>query len=88
MTREQMAVILSRALSYVNKSVQTNENILGKYTDSDSIGSWAKHALAESITAQIIKGKTESIIAPAADATRAEAAVVIKRFLQYVQFMN
>lgn len=87
-TREQMAVILSRALSFVNKSIQTNEHILGKYADSHSIGSWAKHALAELITAQIIKGKTDSIIAPAANATRAEAAVMIKRFLQYVQFMN
>ncbi|MFC5529655.1 S-layer homology domain-containing protein [Cohnella yongneupensis] len=90
-TREQMAVLLSGALKYVNKSVQvgdTQEAILGKYADNGSIGAWAKHSLAELLAAQIMKGTSATTIDPAAHATRAEAAVLIKRFMQYVQFIN
>lgn len=87
-TREQMAVMLAKALSYVNKSIQANENVLGNYMDNGSISDWAKHSIAELLTAQIMKGKSETTIDPVASASRAEAAVMIKRFLQYVQFIN
>ncbi|MGO4107571.1 S-layer homology domain-containing protein [Paenibacillus sp. YAF4_2] len=87
-TREQMAVMLARALSYVNKSVEVNENALEKYTDKGSISAWAKPAIAELLTSQIMKGKSDTTIDPAAFASRAEAAVMIKRFLQFVQFIN
>lgn len=87
-TREQMAVMLARALSYVNKSVEVNENALEKYTDKGSISAWAKPAIDELLTSQIMKGKSDTTIDPAALASRAEAAVMIKRFLQFVQFIN
>ncbi|MBM7567751.1 S-layer homology domain-containing protein [Paenibacillus sacheonensis] len=89
-TREQMAVMLSAALKYLNQSVRVDgrDDILGNYADSGSAASWAKSSLAEMLTAGIIQGKTEAMIAPAADATRAEAAVVIKRMLQFMHFMN
>ncbi|WP_141502124.1 S-layer homology domain-containing protein [Paenibacillus luteus] len=87
-TREQMAVMLSRALGYVNKSVQANEKTLEKYTDNGSISAWAKQAIAELLTAQIIQGKSEQTLDPGAHASRAEASVMMKRFLQFVQFIN
>jgi hypothetical protein len=90
-TREQMAVMLFRALNYVNKSVaatEINDKVLAKYSDNGSISAWAKHAVAELLIAQIIKGKSDAVIAPVADASRAEAAVMIKRLLQFVQFIN
>ncbi|OMF34548.1 hypothetical protein BK133_12165 [Paenibacillus sp. FSL H8-0548] len=87
-TREQMAVMLSRALSYMNKSVQVDEKQLEKYTDNGSIGSWARNSIAELLTAQIMQGKSGTTIDPVADASRAEAAVMIKRLLQFTQFIN
>ncbi|MFD0670964.1 S-layer homology domain-containing protein [Cohnella sp. GCM10027633] len=90
-TREQIAVMLSRSLKYVNKSVQvtgTDGAILGKYTDGGSIGAWAKAALAELVEARIIQGNASNALVPAANASRAEAAVMLKRYLQFVQFMN
>ncbi|MDH6369966.1 hypothetical protein M2444_001744 [Paenibacillus sp. PastF-3] len=90
-TREQMAVMLSRALDYVNKSVPASDGIdtiLRKYTDNGFVSSWAKHPVAALLTAQIIQGKSATIIDPTAHASRAEAAVMIKRLLQYVQFLN
>ena len=90
-SREQMAVMLSRALDYVNppnRLKDVNEQILGKYTDKGSIGSWAKHSISELLTAQIIQGKSETVLDPLAHASRAEAAVMLTRLLQYVQFIN
>lgn len=87
-TREQIAVMTARALNFVNKPVQANDNALGNYKDQASISPWAKASIAELLTAQIIKGKSLTTIDPAANATRAEAAVMIKRLLQFVQFMN
>lgn len=87
-TRQQMAVMLSRALNYVNKSVPVYDEIFEKYTDNGSISSWAKHSVAEMLTTQIIKGKSETTIDPISNASRAEAAVMIKRLLQFTQFIN
>lgn len=87
-SREQMAVMLSRALKYMNKSVQSNEQSWAAYTDNGSISPWAKQEMAELLTADIMKGKSETTLAPLSQATRAEVAVTIKRFLQFVQFID
>ncbi|NBD27249.1 S-layer homology domain-containing protein [Paenibacillus glycinis] len=91
LTREQMAVMLSAALKYAGQSVRVQDQVdamLGKYADNGSIASWAKPSMAELVAARIIRGKSETAIAPAADASRAEAAVMITRLLKFVHFMN
>lgn len=90
-TREQMAAMVAGALRFVNQAVQvkgSDDAALAQYADRGAVGAWAKHALAELLTAHIINGKTATTLAPSANASRAEAAVMLKRFLQYVQFIN
>ncbi|WP_271749894.1 S-layer homology domain-containing protein [Cohnella sp. JJ-181] len=90
-TREQMAAMLSRAMKYVNKPVAATgrmDSILEKFTDSGSIGAWAKPSIAELLEAQIIKGKSATTIDPTAPASRAEAVVVLARFLRFISFIN
>lgn len=90
-TREQMAVMLSRALKYVDPSALAGgaqDTILEKYTDKASIGAWAKPAVAQLLAADIIQGRSATTIDPGASASRAEAVVMLKRFLQLVQFIN
>lgn len=90
-TREQMAVMLAGALKYANRSAQAGEKpdaVLGQYADRGSVSAWAKTAVDELLAARILQGKSATKIDPAADATRAEAAVMIERLLQYVQFIN
>ena len=90
-TREQMAAMITRALHAAGKSINTTgttDEILISYSDQASISSYAKDSFAQLIDAGIIKGKTNATIVPSADATRAEAAVILKRFLQFVQFIN
>ncbi|MNO19032.1 Endo-1,4-beta-xylanase A precursor [compost metagenome] len=87
-TREQMAVMISRAMNVAGQSGAVDTASLATFTDSGTISGWAKEAVAQSINTSILNGMTKSTFVPQALATRAEAAVVLKRMLQYVQFMN
>lgn len=90
-TREQMAVMLSRALNYVGRSALVKDaeaSLLDKYTDQGAIGAWAKPAVAQLLAADILQGRSATTIDPGANASRAEAVVMLKRFLQLAQLMN
>jgi len=79
-TREQMVKIIVGALEYKNKQLQSVDD-MSSYQDSGSVSDWAKDSMGKALAKGIIKGQSESHIAPKAMATRAEAAEVIKRVL-------
>lgn len=87
-TREQMAVMVARAMKVANKQPAADIKALDKFADQASISGWAKDATAQAVNAGIINGMTDRTFVPADHATRAEAAVMVKRLLQYAQYMN
>ncbi|MCR8632613.1 S-layer homology domain-containing protein [Paenibacillus radicis (ex Xue et al. 2023)] len=87
-TREQMAVMVSRAIGLAGKKVDSDAKALAVFTDSKAINSWASSAVAQSVNAGIINGKSADAFMPDEHASRAEAAVMLKRLLQFVEFMN
>lgn len=91
-TREQMAVMVQNALNYVGKgkslSMDEQAKILSTFDDRDSISSYALTAAAGLIDAGIIIGYTADQFAPDIVVTRAQAAVILKRMLQHVKFIN
>lgn len=87
-TREQMAAMITRAMEVAGKSAAVDLKQLDKFTDSKSLSAWSKDAVAVAVSAGIVNGVTDKEFVPAAPATRAEAAVMLKRFLQWVQFIN
>jgi hypothetical protein len=87
-SREQMAVMITRAMKFAGKSSAIELEQLDKFVDSKELSVWSKEAVAVAIGTGIVNGVTETTFVPSASATRAEAAVMLKRFLQYVQFMN
>ncbi|MDD4548888.1 MAG: S-layer homology domain-containing protein [Syntrophomonadaceae bacterium] len=82
-TREQMAVMIKRALAYKGKDVEpTTEAVtasLARFTDQNVISSWARTSVAAAVQQNIVSGRDNGLFAPAANATRAEAAVMILR---------
>ena len=62
--------------------------MLSKFTDQSEIQTWSKQAVAKAVKASIVNGRTESEFVPNGTATRAEAAVMIKKLLEYVNFIN
>lgn len=88
-TREQMAVMLANALTIVGKSeIASDPHALDKFSDVADISVWARSAIAQAVSAGIINGVTVDQVAPADHATRAQAAVMLKRFLQAVKFTD
>ncbi|MGI2293637.1 S-layer homology domain-containing protein [Paenibacillus sp. GXUN7292] len=86
-TREEMAVMIARALSSTGAGTASS-TVLEKFDDSSQISGWARSAAAQAVEAGIIKGVTDQSFVPAAKATRAEAAVMLKRLLQTVKFID
>ncbi|MFC5401765.1 SwmB domain-containing protein [Cohnella soli] len=86
-TREEMATILVRAMKYAGYQTSPSSTALNSFKDKSKISSWAKDGVAISVTAGFIKGNTPTTVNPKANATRAEAAIMIKRFLEYVDFL-
>ncbi|NQX60116.1 polysaccharide lyase family 8 super-sandwich domain-containing protein [Paenibacillus qinlingensis] len=89
-TREQMAVMIASAMKLAGKHVQGDAilNTLETFIDQSQISQWAKAPLAAVAQAGLMSGRSNNHIAPTANSTRAEAAVVLSRFLIYVNFMN
>ncbi|GLX65752.1 S-layer homology domain-containing protein [Paenibacillus glycanilyticus] len=87
-SREEMAVMISRALAYTGKQPTTSGTaLLNAFKDKASIDVWAQQAVAQAVNAKIIGGTTGGKFAPDSKATRAEAAVMLKRLLEYVDFI-
>ncbi|WP_173220626.1 S-layer homology domain-containing protein [Paenibacillus alba] len=87
-TREQMAVMVAKALSAAGLTVDSSDELLNKFTDNSQISDWAKASVAQSVKAGIISGMTDTTFVASANASRAQAVVMLKRLLQYAKFIN
>ena len=80
-SRQDMAVMIFnaiRAKGYASKNAEL------AFDDKDSISDYAKEAVAELSTLGIINGMGDGRFAPSEKATRAQAAVIIERALNYL----
>ncbi|MBQ8765542.1 MAG: 5'-nucleotidase C-terminal domain-containing protein [Clostridia bacterium] len=82
-TREQIAAIMHRYAQYkgYDVSVGENTNILS-YDDFDSISEYAIASIQYAVGSGLMKGKTASTLNPSYNATRAEAAAILHRFIE------
>jgi len=90
-TREQIAVMFGRALAFLGHPEPDADRVpiaLSKFGDSAEISAWARSAVAQSVSAGLISGTTKDAIAPFDEATRAQTVVMLRRFLQYVEFID
>jgi hypothetical protein len=80
-TREQMAVMVARALmsqlKITGPDQATVSAILAKFQDQQEISGWAGTGVALVVQQGIIHGRTSATFAPQVNATRTEAAVMI-----------
>ncbi len=82
-TREQIAAIMHRYAQYkgYDVSVGENTNILS-YDDFDSISEYAIASMQYACGSGLMKGKSESTLNPLDNATRAEIAAILHRFIE------
>lgn len=75
-SREEMCVVLDRLLTLLEKNVEGDGLT---FSDAESIAPWASESVARLVKTGIILGQENGRFAPAATATRAEAATVLHR---------
>ncbi|MHB9145025.1 MAG: S8 family serine peptidase [Symbiobacteriia bacterium] len=80
-TREEMAVMLVRAMSLESKAPQAATQIL-PYSDAASVAAWAKGYVALARQLGLMQGVTQNAFEPQSSATRAQGAVVILRAME------
>ena len=86
-TRQEMAAMIVNGVKYAGKFKNTlieAEYFLKDFTDQDSIAPWAKEFVARATELEIIMGIEKDgqlTFSPDENSTRAQAAVMLKRFL-------
>ncbi|TDQ36130.1 S-layer homology domain-containing protein [Aureibacillus halotolerans] len=89
-TREEAAVMISRALSYVGYDEEKLNDAVSATTFGDyaNVGAWAQADLDLAVQAGILGGFPDGTFAPQEDTERDEIASILKRFLSFVNFIN
>lgn len=75
-TREQLAVMLYR---YAGSPVPPNLQL--NFIDAHKVSSWAQDAMCWAVSEGVLSGKGNGILDPTGKATRAEAAQMLKNYL-------
>ena len=83
-TRQDMAVMMHRALSAMNK-LPNAQNKAQNFSDSNDISSYATDAVKLMQECGLINGMGDNTFAPHKEATRAQAAVIIRRILSAIE---
>ena len=83
-TREQVATILSRALSVETASSGRELGTLGYFTDEEQVSDYAKLSLQAMVGMGVITGKGAKLD-PKGTATRAEVATILWRWMEYTK---
>ncbi|MHA6483433.1 CBM96 family carbohydrate-binding protein [Paenibacillus sp. strain BS8-2] len=91
-TREEMAMMLVRAMGYVQVTEHNLSNRTASssmvWQDAHQISEWAQAAVTQAVQAGLMLGKQDSVFAPDHLATRGEAAVTLDRLLLKLAFIN
>ncbi len=82
-TREQMATMIGRYLTYKNIDVADGGEVA--YTDEAEIAEWAADAVKLTRWAGLLEGNADGSFAPKRNTTRAEAAALFVRLLNVLQ---
>ena len=81
-TRQQMASILWRYAKYKGLDVASNGTVMPDFPDRGQIASWAGEAVSWAYSRGVMGGRSDGRLDPNGKATRAEAAVMLYRFLK------
>ncbi len=86
-SRQEMAVMLDRALRYVEGTMrQPSAPMSPVFADDADVADWSKRAIDTVVVAGLMNGMQPGMFAPHEPATRAQSAAVLHRLLQQARF--
>ena len=80
-TREQFATILHHVARKLNKASAAPDS-LSRFKDAKKVSSWAKESMQWAVGAKVMSGDERSLLNPKSTLTRAEAAAMLRNFIQ------
>ena len=83
--REQLATMLYSYAKLKGMDPIPNGMALSKFSDADSISTWASEAVSWAAYSGIISGRSNGTVDPQAGATRAEMAVMLQQFVKLME---
>lgn len=84
-TREQLAVMIARYAKLLGLDTTASTGELAVFTDADSIQTWALEGMAWCVKAGIVQGRGDNTVDPGANATRAEATMMLNRLVNLMK---
>lgn len=90
-TRAEMVVIFVRSMKLTGQASLTTvnvEEVLQAFRDHSLIGEWARVAVAQMVELEVVQGMSDGRFASSDNATRAQAAVMLKRLLTQLNQLN
>ena len=83
-TRQDMMIMAKGAAEYKGVVINSNLAMLDNFADGSSVSAYAKESVSAMINAGIVNG-TGNKIEPKGNTTRAQAAVIISKILDYIK---
>jgi hypothetical protein len=86
-SREELAVLAMRAFDFAGAKASAEQS-LQQFADANAIGTWALDGVRRAVSEGILNGMTDSAFAPQEQTSRAQAAVMLKRLVVKLGFMD
>ncbi|MBD0379623.1 S-layer homology domain-containing protein [Paenibacillus sedimenti] len=87
-TRQEMAVMAARALLYANPGKESGSADIARFADAEEISGWAEEAIRITVANGIMNGPGHDRFDPRSTSTRAQAALVLLKLLQSLEFID
>ena len=84
-TRQQMAVMLSRFARLIGIDTSAEKAALMQFSDGADTGIWAMDGVAWCVKTGILQGKGGNVLDPTAQVSRAEIAVMFNRLITLIK---
>ena len=81
-TREQFVTMLYRYANEILGMDTSSRADLSQYDDVGSVSQWAFDAMSWAVAEGLVRGRTETTLAPRGNTSRAEAAMLLMRFAE------
>ncbi|TJY42291.1 hypothetical protein E5161_09840 [Cohnella pontilimi] len=87
-SRQEMAVMAVNAIKYVDPNRDAGKTDLSRFADVGRSAVWAKEAIQFVVSKGIMSGLDTRRFDPLGTSTRAQAAVILLKTLQYLEFID
>ncbi|WP_391572886.1 S-layer homology domain-containing protein [Cohnella sp.] len=84
-TREQLAVLATRAYEYVTGDYEARSGVSAEFKDAGRIAVWAASSVRKATMIGLMKGRSDGSFSAQTEATRAEAAQIVLNLLEIIR---